>query len=427
MSTQLLAGIKVVEFAQNVAIPQCGRILAGMGADVVKVEPPTGDTMRNGNEFGDGESKAYAAINPGKRGFVLDLTSDDASEVIDAFFRWADVVLVAFKQSDLARYGIDWERARTINPGLIHLTHTPFGPEGPDADQGGYDVLVQALSGMGFIMNRSENGVPLATRPAVNDLGTGLAAALGVVAALRHRDQTGEGQRVDASLLATALSLSMPMVTHFIDADDPEGLSDAERHLRDRRDDGVPFDDLRRYYETEVVHGQRNFHLYFRHYATSDGLVSVAGLSRGLIDKFHAVTGLERPPAEASIDSPQFQAAVAEAEALFATRTTEQWITDLRVGGLPCGRYNLPFEGVDDPQVRANWFVQDIDHPVAGRYSTPTLPVQFSKTPTSLSGPSPLFGAHTAEVLTELGFDDTQRRALANSGVVVAKNYVKES
>ncbi|MGH1490483.1 MAG: CaiB/BaiF CoA transferase family protein [Acidimicrobiales bacterium] len=418
-SPELLAGIKVVEFAQNAAIPQCGRILAAMGADVVKVEPPTGDAMRKANEFGQQESKAYVGINPGKRSFALDLGAAGARPVIDKFFAWADVALVAFKQSDLARYGIDWDHAKTVNPQLVHLTHTPFGPEGPDADQGGYDVLVQALSGMGFTMNRSSDGVPLPTRPAVNDFGTGIAAALGVVAALRHRDLTGEGQRVDASLLATALSLSTPMVTRF-DAPGAYGQpTEIERALLDRRDAGEDFEELRHRYETEVLQGQRNFMLYFRHYATEDGLITVAGLSLGLIDKFHAATGITRPAADASISSNEFQTVVTEAEELFATRTTDEWMEILRGAGYPCGRYNLPFESLNDPQVRANWFVADIDHPVAGRYTTPDLPVQFSATPAGIKGPSPLFAAHTTDVLAELGFDREQTTTMLADGVVV--------
>ena len=116
----VLDGIRVVEFAQNAAIPHCGRLLAGLGADVVKVEPPDGDAMRRLAALADMESRAYALINPGKRSIAIDLGSEDARPVIDALFAWADVALVAFKLPDLARYGIDWEHARTVNPRLVH-------------------------------------------------------------------------------------------------------------------------------------------------------------------------------------------------------------------------------------------------------------------------------------------------------------------
>jgi formyl-CoA transferase len=423
---RILDGIKVVEFAQNLAIPMCGRILAGMGADVVKVEPPTGDAMRSGGDFGPMEAKAYALINPDKRSMALDLTSPDAKQVIEGLFRWADVVLVAFKQSDLARYGIDWDHARAVNPRLIHLTHTPFGPEGPDANQGGYDVLVQALSGMGFTMNRSENGVPLATRPAVNDSGTGIAGALGVVAALRHRDQTGEGQRVDVSLLATALNLSLPTVSQFT-GDQPVGsYDDRQTALMSERDAGAPFEELRHEFETNVMAGQRNFRLYFRHYATSDGLLTVAGLSRGLRAKFHDATGIARPAGTLTLADQEFHDIVEEAETLFASEPTDHWLGVLRGAGYPCGRYNLPFEALNDPQVRANWFVDDFEHPVAGSYSTPGMPMQFSQTPVGFSEPAPLFAAHTMEVLTEIGLNIEEIQSLVDTQVVItdrARNH----
>lgn len=421
ITTSLLEGIRVIEFAQNIAIPQCGRILGGMGADVVKVEPPTGDAMRAGNILAPMEAPAYAGINPGKRSMALDLTSPDAQQVIDALFRWADVALLAFKQSDLPRYGLDWDHARTVNPRLIHLTHTPFGPEGPDADQGGYDVLVQALSGMGFTMNRSSNGVPLPTRPAVNDCGTGIAGALGVVAALRHRDQTGEGQRVDVSLLATALNLSVPTISRFVGDGEVGDLTAAEQALVDRRDAGADFDEVREDFETNLMNGQKAFHLYFRHYATSDGMVTVAGLSRGLQEKFHAATGVARPKGM-ELGSPEFTAIVTAAEAVFASRTTDEWMDVLRSHGVPSGRYNLPFEALSDPQVRANWFVDDFEHETFGTYSTPGMPVQFSATPVKLQGASPRFAVHTREVLAEAGMTDDQVGELLGSNTVVAND-----
>ncbi len=413
----VLAGVKVVEFAQNAAVPHCGRLLAGMGAEVVKVEPPYGDAMRNGLKLAPREARTFAVINPGKRGIVLDLTNDDARAVVDRLFEWADVALVGFKQSDLARYGIDWDHARTVNPRLVHLTHTPFGPVGPDADVGGYDVLVQGMSGSGFYMNRSDDDTPQSTRPAVFDFGTGMVAALGVVAALRHRDLTGEGQRVDASLLATAMSLGTPVVHHF-EADD-QLIEELEHDLQEARDAGAGFDEQRRIYEERVITGAGAFRLYFRHYLTADGLISVAGLSRKLVETFHAVTGLPRPDLHRP-HTPGFDAAVTAAEALFRSRTTAEWITTLREVGFPCGPYHFPHDALDDEQVRANGFAVDIVHPAFGRYTTSGTPLQFSAAPNPELGPSPAFGQHTREVLAELGFDPSEAESLIHTGVVTA-------
>jgi crotonobetainyl-CoA:carnitine CoA-transferase CaiB-like acyl-CoA transferase len=414
----ILAGIKVVEFAQNAAVPHCGRLLAGMGADVVKVEPPKGDAMRAGIKLAPHEAKPFAVINPGKRGIVLDLTTDGARQVVDRLFAWADVALVGFKQSDLARYGIDWDHARTINPRLVHLTHTPFGPEGPDADVGGYDTLVQGRSGAGFIMNRSENDTPISSRPAVNDFGTGMLSALGVVAALRHRDLTGEGQRVDASLLGTAMSLGTPVVHRFERAD-TDDIAASRAELRNARDAGAGFDEQRRLYEARMMRGNGAFRLYFRHYLTADGLISVAGLTLKLMGKFHDVTGLPVPNLRQA-EAPEFDALVHDAEALFRTRTTAEWIEALRAVGYPCGPYHVPYEALDDEQVRANGFAVDIEHPAFGNYTTSGMPLRFGAAPNVPYGPSPGLGQHTLEVLTELGFSADETAALRGAGVVNA-------
>lgn len=408
-----------MEFAQNAAVPHCGRILAGMGADVVKIEPPRGDAMRSTNHFGPGESKAYATINPQKRSMVVDLEADGAREVTDALFAWADVALVGFKGSDLERFAIGWDHARTINSRLIHLTHLPFGRHGPDADQGGYDVLVQALSGMGFILNRSENGTPLPSRPAVNDFGTGIASALGVVTALRHRDQTGEGQRVDTSLLATALSLSTP-TTHRFESTDPPVLAEIDAELELLRSAGADFDAQRAVYESRILPGHAAFRLYFRHYATADGLLSVAGLSPALFVRFHEATGITRPSGLQDATTPEFQAVVAEAETVFMGESTDHWLGVLRAHGYPCGRYNLPHEAVVDPQVVANDFMVELDHPVIGRYTTSNMPVQFEAMETGISRPSPTLGEHSAAVLADLGFDPAAVDRLVAAGITNA-------
>lgn len=397
-----LRGTRVVELAQNAAIPYCGRLLAGMGADVVKVEPPGGDAMRRLAQLGPLESKAYAVINPGKRTLTLDLGAAGADRVLDGLFRWADIALVAFKQSDLERFGIDYPSARASNASIVYVAHTAFGPDGPDAEQGGYDVLVQAFSGMGFIMNRSSGGVPLPTRPAVNDFATGMVSALAAVTALRHRDLTGEGQRLDSSLLGTALGLSTPILG-FFDAVDPEPIAEFEEDLRHFRAAGVGFDEQRELYESRVLAGQGVFRLYFRHYGTSDGLVAVACLSAGLMAKFHEVTGVARPRDLADGEHPEFRAVVAEAEAVFRTRTTAEWLDALREAGVPSSRYNTPVEAIREEQAEINGFVTDLDHPVFGRYRTVGMPFQMEETPTRITGPSPTYGEHTDEVLTEIG------------------------
>lgn len=396
-----LDGVKIVEFSQNAAVPECGRLLAGLGADVVKVEPPTGDSMRHLAKLTDTESRAYSTINPGKRGICLDLGADDAPEIVDALLAWADVSLLGLKLSDLERYGLSWEHARAINPRLVQLELSAFGPEGPDADQGGYDVLVQGLSGIGFSMNRCDGGAPIVTRPAFIDFASGATAAFAVVTALRHSEATGVGQRVDASLLGTAMMLGTAMFTMF-DVD-RESRAEVMDDISLLRQGGADFAAQRSHYESRVVAGAGAFALYFRHYMTSDGLISIAGMSPGLMAKFHEITGIDHPPADRDPTTPAFQAVVAAAEKLFASQPTEAWLTTLRDAGYPCSRYNMGAESIEDPQVRANNYVVDLEHPELGTYTTVNMPFDLDETVVGITEPSPGLGQHTREVFEAAG------------------------
>lgn len=409
----VLDGIKIVEFSQNAAIPHCGRLLAGLGADVVKVEPPHGDAMRFLAPIG-GEGRAYLTTNPGKRAIALDLTSPEAPSVIDGLFAWADVALVAMKPTDLERYGLDWEHARTVNPQLIHLTHTALGPEGPAAHHGGYDVLVQGRSGIGWTMNRTIDGTPQSTRPAVNDYGTGMVSAFAVLAGLRHRDQTGEGQRIDTSLLGTAMSLCTPTVAWF--EHDAEGYERLHEEINALRLGGLSFEEQREHWERRVEAAGGAFRLYFRHYKTADGLISVAGLSAALFARFHEATGIAAPR-RMTVDE-EFVAVVDATEAFFAERTSAELLELLEEHGYPCGPYNMPQEAAFDEQVRANDFVIELEHPTIGRYATSGMPLRMEKSRAEVRGPSPRLGEHTREVMAELGLDDATIDALHAADVV---------
>ena len=416
-----LAGVKVVEFAQNMAIPSCGRMLAAMGADVVKVEPPYGDASRSMAPFPIArEGRGYALTNPGKRSVVLDLTDPASNDVRDALIASADVVLCAFKGKDLMRYGLTYDRAVVLNPEVIYLEHRAFGSEGPEANEGGYDVLVQGLSGLSFITSRSEGGRPVTVRPAYSDMSTGLASAAAVLAALYHRAKTGKGQRVRTSLLGTAHWLALPMNGRFEDHD-REQIDAFHEDLEIMRSAGLSFDDQRALYESRVLPAGGAFDICFRHYQTSDSMVSVGALSPMLIDRFYAVTQLTDARTQGwAYRGPEWQAFVAEAEALLASDTTANWIARFRAGGVPCGPYYAPTEAIDDPGSLANGFLVDLEHPTLGPYRTTATPIEMELTPVRTETPSPSLGAHTDQVMRELGLDDATIAALHAAGVIRA-------
>ena len=414
-----LDGVRVIEFAQAMAIPLCGMLLGDLGADVIKVEPPVGDQVRFLFRRGHSDAPYFVAINRNKRSICLDLGADGAEEIVAALVRDADVVLVSVKPPDVSRYGLDEATLRLGRSDLIYLANPPLGPRGPQGNEGGYDVLVQAMSGLSFITARSENDIPVNIRPAYNDVGTGMLAALGVVAALRHRDRTGVGQRVETSLLATALLFGQTIVGRFpgVTGDSVERF---HAELAQLRHDGGSFDDERRLYRDRLAGGEGVLRFYFRHYRTADAMIAIGALSDALFDRFHAITGLPDPRTdpEFKMGTPGFERAIARAEQLLGSETTAHWLARFRAGGVPCARYNLPTEVLDDPQVVANEYAIELDHETLGRHQVPGPPLRVDKTPTRVRSSAPTLDHDTDGVLRELGFPDDRIRAWRDAGLI---------
>lgn len=420
-----LSDVRVVEFAQALAIPYCGKILGDMGADVVKVEPPRGDTYRlQGRTAVKHEGKEFAIANRGKRSICLDFSKPDAATVIEALVRDADVVLVSMKGSDLPRFGLDYETLQTYNERVVYLQNSPYGSQGPLAEMGGYDVVAMGLSGMSSLLaDPDEHGdAPVMVRPALADMVTGMLSCLAVVTALRHRDRTGEGQRVETSLFHTSLGLLSNMFYRY-EAYDREPFEAFAGKLASIREGGAGFGEQKRAMREEFAVDPPG-NIYFRHYRTRDGFVSVGCLTPVLNQKLRDVLGLEDPRRVDGFepDSPDARAALdafmAEAEAIVATRTTDDWLATLRAAGVPAASVNFPHEIFDDPQALANGYIESLEHPDHGAYQAVSSPLKMDATPLRHHGPSPGMGQHTDEVLAELGFDETTVSALREADVV---------
>ncbi len=416
-----LAGIRVLEIAQALAIPFAGELLADMGADVVKVEPPSGDGIRHTMEpILPGESKGYTLMNRGKRTICLDVTREEARPVLERLASWADIVLVSMKPADLPRYRITYDDFRAWNERIIYLEHVPLGHHGPFGGDPGYDVVVQAISGLSVTTARERDGVPINIRPAFNDMGTGAFSALGVVAALRHRDLTGKGQRVETSLLGTAMALGNQLISWF-------GVTDAARdetfkpEMAALRNGGAGFAEQRQLWEDTYVRGAFA-NIYFRVYRTADGFVAVGCLSPQLNARFRKVTGIHDPRTEPGFElgTPEARkrlaALVTELETLFASKPNAHWLETLKAGGVPCGPLNFPPEAMFDPQLTENGFVVEVEHPLFGPYRTFGPPIKFDETPTAIRSSAPLLDEHTDAVLTELGFEPDAIAELRASG-----------
>ena len=417
-----LAGVRVLEIAQALAIPFAGELLADMGADVVKIEPPSGDGIRHTMEpILPGESKGYTLMNRGKRSICLDVTREESRPVLERLATWADIVLVSMKPADLPRYRIAYEDFRAWNERIIYLEHVPLGHHGPFGGDPGYDVVVQAMSGLSVTTARERDGVPINIRPAFNDMGTGAFSALGVVAALRHRDLTGKGQRVETSLLGTAMALGNQLISWF-------GATDAARDepFRDQmaalRSSGAGFGEQRQLWEDTYVRGAFA-NIYFRVYRTADGFVAVGCLSPQLNARFRKVTGIHDPRTEPGFDlgadesRKRLAALVTELEVLFASKPNAHWLETLKAGGVPCGPLNFPPEAMFDPQLTENGFVVEVEHPLFGPYRTFGPPIRMDETPTAIRSSAPLLDEHTDSVLAELGFESGEIAELRAGGV----------
>ena len=227
-----LHGIRILEFTQIIAGPFGGMMLADMGADVIKIEPIEGEPWRLALQFIPGESKTYMSLNRGKRSLPLDLAKPEAARIIREMIPEVDVVIINARPDVPAKLGIDYETLSAINPRLIYCDNTAFGRKGPDSYRPGYDLIIQAMSGLMAAEGKIVDGVPrMITSTAVADFATGIAVAWGVCAALFHRERSGKGQMVETTLLATALGVQTSgfmeiasRSTHALQSDHSSGL-----------------------------------------------------------------------------------------------------------------------------------------------------------------------------------------------------------
>ncbi|HYM14770.1 MAG TPA: CoA transferase, partial [Dehalococcoidia bacterium] len=412
-----LAGIKVLEFSEIIAAPFAGVLLSDMGAQVIKVEPPAGDPWRGFQPLGLREGRGYISLNRGKRGIIVDLNAPEGQEIAQRIAARSDAAIVNYRPDVAAKLGIDYATLSRENPRLVYCDNTAFGRRGPYAHRPGYDLVAQAVTGLMSVEGREENGVPLVNALPSADLATGIAIAWGICAALYARERTGRGQRVDTTLMSSALSLQN---TRFmsIEATDTDARHAAMRKVLELRARGGTYKE-----QLDTVHNVRPVigNIYYRCYKTADGFIAVGCLSTPLRKKLLGAIGLDdwrigKRPDEIDVTDPETQAwakgLVAEAEAIFAGRTTGAWLAVLDDAGVPAGPLKFTEELLDDPQVLENDFVTSVDHPLMGSVRMVGPMIQMSETPLAAQGPSPTLGQHTDEVLRELGYDDARIDAL---------------
>jgi len=392
----VFSGIRVLDLSRVLAGPFCGQMLADFGADVIKIEDVGGDENRKWAPVIDGQSANYLSVNRGKRGMTLNLKSKDGQEILAALVRRADVVIDSFLPAVAQRLGVDDDRLRALRPDLVHATISGYGHEGPLAGKPGYDLMLQAFSGM-MAMTGERDGGPIRAGASFIDMATGLLAFSGISTALYARlSGQAAGQHIRVSLLETAIALlGYHVPAYTLGGKIPPRDGSGVWHI-------VPY----------------------QAFATQDGYV-LAGATNdaawqrlcGALD----ASDLAADPALATsaLRIENRDIAIPALSAIFATRTTAAWVELLDAANVPCSPVNDIAQAVAHPQVAAMKMVVDAAKRDGGTMQLVGVPLNLSVTPAEPGAAPPLLGEHTDAILNkELGLDATRIDALRKEGVI---------
>ena len=419
-----LQDVKVVDFTEIIAGPLAGRLLSDMGADVIKIEPPWGEPWRTQQRFTPTESRGFMEYNRGKRSLPLDLTKPEAQEIIRQLIRETDVVLVNFRPDVAVKLGVDYEKLSEINPRLVYCEVTAYGREGPDAHRPGYDMVLQAMSGLMACETKIENGVPqqIWASPLI-DTTAGFCLAWCVCGALYSRERTGTGQKVETSLLGASLAL---LGTRFLQVEslDRDTRVKALEDIQEKRSESAEYDDMLA--ASPASRRQRHHaNIYYRVYLTLDLPISVGCLSDPLRRRLLEVLGLTDDAMEPGYNPNTPEAMEyargleAEAEKIFRRKSSAEWLETLEQRGIPAGPVRFVEELFDDPQIKANGLVTEVEHKEAGAVKMIGPLAKFRGTPMEAKTPSPALGQHSSEILKELGFSGEDIARWKEAGILV--------
>ncbi len=393
-----LAGMRVIDLAHVMAGPTCARMLADMGADVVKVEKADGgdDTRRMLPPDIKGEPAAYMMMNRNKRGIVLDLKKPAGRAALKRLLASADVLIENYRHDTLDKLGLGYQDLRKENPGLIYCAISGFGRTGPLSTQGGYDLIAQGMSGLMSITGEAPGRPPVKIGSPACDITAGIIGAMAVCAAYAHKLKTGEGQFVDTSLFEAGVTLTYWQSAICL----ASGVSPGPMGSR------------------HPLNGP------YQAFETKDGWLNVGASNQKMYPMLCTLLGCPELGQDPRFKTGKDRMANLDElidllNARFRTRTTADWLPLLEEAGIPSGPVLSIQEMLSHPQTLARDMVVAVEHPVAGRVETIGLPAKFSETPGGVVSAAPLFGQHTREVLSEAGFSTADIDALMAEGAAV--------
>jgi crotonobetainyl-CoA:carnitine CoA-transferase CaiB-like acyl-CoA transferase len=390
-----LSGIRVIDFGRFIAGPYCAMLLADMGADVIRVDRRQGSEDRYIAAITEsGEGGGFLSLNRNKRNLTLDTSKPESAEIICRLVKGADVVVANLPNNVLKSMRLDYESLKAIKPNIILARISTFGPDGPYANRVGFDTVAQAMSGAMSLTGFP--GTPVRDIVPFEDYGTALHTAFGVMVALYHRAQTGEGQIVDGSLLATGITYVQGLLA------ERSVLGMERRQLGNTSFYAAPSDA----------------------YQTKDGWIVVSAVGNDMFARWARLVGREDFIADPRLGGDQLRAdnreAITEAmNAWLATRTTEQAIAELEKARVPAGPVLDLQQVLDDPQVKARELLKYVEHPGAAKpVPLADTAVRLSATPGGIRTRAAALGEHTDEVLLEIGYTNAEIKKLREAEVI---------
>lgn len=415
-----LEGVRVLDCTQIIAGPLSASLLSELGAEVVKIEPLEGEPWRLQAELLPKESRQFLTQNRGKLSLAVDLKHPEAPELRDRLIRWADVVITNYRPGVAESLGLGYDAVRAINPSAIYCECTAFGNKGPNAQRRGYDIVAQAVSGVATSNPHIRDGIPQIVGFAPADVVTGVSMAMGICAALYSRAQTGEGQRLDASLLGTAMFLQAG--AREILALDGDSRAAWISQLDEMRSRGASIEEL--YAAKRARAPELSGNVYYRIYQTKDGHIAVGCLGPGPRARFRQALDFRDARYEAGFEStPENVRRVGEeltalCESKMRAESSEYWLARLDSLDIACGPLKFVEEMADDAQVAANEYLVEYDHTLFGPLRGPAPVVKMSGTPTRVQRASPALGEHTDSILCTLGYSPEAIAKMRDGSIV---------
>jgi crotonobetainyl-CoA:carnitine CoA-transferase CaiB-like acyl-CoA transferase len=392
MSGRALDGLHVLDVTQVMAGPFCAMILADLGADVIKVEPPAGDSTRQMPGAIGSDSPSFNAVNRGKRSIVLDLKTTAGRDALLRLARETDILIENYRPGVMAALGLGYEALSRANRRLIYASISGYGQTGPARAKGGFDLIAQGVSGIMSITGEP-GGAPVKAGVPLTDLSAGLFALVGILAAVEHRHRSGVGQLVDTALVDSGVALSVWEATeYFAGIGVPKPLGSAHRMI-------APYQAIR----------------------CADGYITLGAANERLFRRVCEVLGhpewIQLPDfADATARIRNRQALTDRIEAITSQQPCSHWLALFEANDIPCGPINDYAHVFTDPQVVAREMVVETDHPTLGKMRTLGSPIKLSATPAHVGRAAPRLGEHTEEVLRDAGFSESEIDLLLQRG-----------